>query len=172
MRKNDDEKVEDAEVGDKGNKKELDDITSMCKSVILKQIHNIPVQETQPSTSGIENSSLTESVSEEIKMVASVNLPPNRTSECEIFKVMHSVTETENEIPNIPSSTPPPTYYRTPPTYSAVMRMGPNPRDPKKILEMDSSKIFARVPPPSYAEVEGIWSDLPRQNSCKIGSSK
>ncbi|KAL3284858.1 hypothetical protein HHI36_018996 [Cryptolaemus montrouzieri] len=86
-----------------------------------------------------------------------------------MYKVLHSIIETESEIPNIPSASPPPKYYLTPPTYSAVMRMGPPPKDPKKIVDIDSSKILTRVPPPSYAEVEGIWSDLPRQDSCKIG---
>ncbi|KAL3284857.1 hypothetical protein HHI36_018996 [Cryptolaemus montrouzieri] len=82
-----------------------------------------------------------------------------------MYKVLHSIIETESEIPNIPSASPPPKYYLTPPTYSAVMRMGPPPKDPKKIVDIDSSKILTRVPPPSYAEVEGIWSDLPRQDS-------
>ncbi|XP_044755604.1 lipopolysaccharide-induced tumor necrosis factor-alpha factor homolog [Coccinella septempunctata] len=167
MRKHDDEEVECAEVGDKGNRKELDEITSMCTSAILDQIRQIPVDEhdTQPSTSGTVSSK--ENVSADIALVSSVNITPKSISGCEIFKVLKAVSESENEIPSIPS-TPPPKYYRTPPTYSAVMRMGPNTREPKKMSDMDSSKIFARVPPPSYAEVEGIWSDLPRQNSSEV----
>nr|CAI5862802.1 unnamed protein product [Callosobruchus analis] len=44
------------------------------------------------------------------------------------------------------------------PSYSTVLALGP----PPKLRVCDSSGSFIpRVPPPSYAEVEGIWEDPP-----------
>lgn len=50
------------------------------------------------------------------------------------------------------------------PSYSSVLKMGP----PPKMQSVCSSCSFVpRKPPPSYAEVEGIWEDSPSLISCK-----
>ncbi|KAK9877203.1 hypothetical protein WA026_016950 [Henosepilachna vigintioctopunctata] len=169
MKQNDHKEDKDKETSDKDNTDELEDITSMCTSAILEKIRELPVDdEPQPSTSTVSHSFKEDEVeTHTLRELTSFRTKPSisHPSTYEMYNVMHSVREPENCVPGVPSETPPPTYYRTPPTYSAVMRMGPPRKDSKKIVAVDSSKIFARVPPPSYAEVEGIWSDLPQQTS-------